>query len=39
VGSESKKKIEEKEFMKRAYITMFVGLLFGYLNFAKNPFN
>ena len=29
----------EKERQKRMYITLMVGAMFVYLNFAKNPFN
>lgn len=36
---EKERKLEEKDRQKRIYITMMVGAMFVYLNFAKNPFN
>ena len=36
---EKERKVGEKERQKRMYITLMVGAMFVYLNFAKNPFN
>lgn len=38
-GIKKAKKIDEKDKLRRIYITLMVGSLFLYLNFAKNPFN